>query len=299
MLIIDGSHLLHRIKFASPENYIPNWQYYSYSFLTSALSSMKKFKDKDIVVAWDEHGSYRRKRFYEDYKKRDPIDSSTDEGKLEELALKAYVDARNWLHDNAKLFGFCSIKLRGIEADDIAYVLTHAEELKNEKGHLITEDRDWIQSLTPNFKLWKPIQQVLIEYNELIDNYSFVEDFTPTQMFSIMKSIEGDGADNISGVYGIGNSYGRKFLSQYFNDKDDDFKGKKGEQFKDGLQIIADNFQLINFEFIRESEKLRTMQAFISNIGNCQNSLDIISCIDLAKALASENALNFYKYYEF
>lgn len=298
MLVIDGSHLLHRIKFALPENFIPNWQYFSYSFLTAALSTMKMFKDKKVVVAWDKKGSYRRKRVYSDYKKREPIDVSTPDGAYEKLALEEYVHARQWLHDNAKIFGFASIMIPGLEADDIAFGLTNYV-CKDDSGILMTEDRDWIQSLTPNFKLYRPISEKTITYDNVIEDYSFANGLSPSKCFAFIKSAEGDGSDNISGIDGIGYSFAKKFLMNIFNDGIMEFPGKKGAIFSENLQKLIDNYQLISFDYIRPKELSSIKEEFSKAKNNWGNRLDILSCIELSSTLDSQNALNFHSYYEF
>lgn len=298
MLIIDGSHLLHRIKFATPDNFIPNWQYYSYSFLTASLSTMRIMKDKQVVIAWDKSGSFRRKTMYSDYKKRAPIDDSTPEGELEKLSLEQYVKARQWLHDHAKMFGFASIMIPGLEADDIAYCLTNYI-CPDSNGTLMTEDRDWIQSLTKNYKLYRPISEQTITYDDVAADYSFCEGLSPSQCFALVKSADGDGSDNISGINGIGYSYAKKFLSQIFNENSFDFSGKKGQIFGDNLQKLIDNFHLISFKLIRPREKESVSKAFSEAKNNWGNCLDIMSCVELSAELDSQNALNFYNYYSF
>lgn len=298
MLIIDGSHLLHRIKFSLPENFIPNWQYYSYSFLTSALSTMRKFKDRKVVIAWDKNGSYRRKRMFSDYKRRDPIDASTPDGALEQLSLEEYVNARQWLHDHAKMFGFASIMIAGLEADDIAFSLTNFI-CKDDSGVLMTEDRDWIQSLTPNYKLYRPISEKTITYDDVVSDYSFIEGLSPSKCFALIKSAEGDGSDNISGINGIGYSFAKKFLIELFNNHSTNFSGKKGEIFSSNLQKLIDNYHLISFDFIRPKEFESVSIEFDKAKENWGSSLDIMKCIELSSTLDSENALNFHNYYNF
>lgn len=113
----------------------------------------------DIVLACD-RGPYWRKEIAEYYKahRKDQRDNSGWDWKV---IFEAMNQVREELH---LIFPYRTIQIAGIEADDIAGVLTHQLWHKYDRILLVSSDSDWAQlSKFKNVKQWSPIQKKWVE----------------------------------------------------------------------------------------------------------------------------------------
>lgn len=296
MNIVDGSHLLHRIRFISTK---PRWDFYSYGFTNTLLKSVLDLKDKNVLVCWDLKGSYRRRAISETYKKRDPIDDTSQEGKDLLLTLEEYSIARKWLHDSLPSMGFVSLMLEGIEADDIAYSLVNYHNISS-TGTFLTEDKDWFQSLKPGWKVIRPISEQVVTYEDFIEKYT-LDKISPKDLFVFEKAIDGDISDCIVGVPGLGAKTGRPIIKKYLNNEPLDMSKVREATFLEYINngCLTQNIDLIDFTMITKPEHERIGIAYRESLKAWDTKPDFFTWVNLASEIESTKMMDFGKYLDF
>lgn len=261
-LIFDGNNLAVRC------NYVTDL-YTSNGIRTSAiagtLNSIYKLIDilsdkvnepvSDVIVVWDYGKSERRKKLLPEYKGQ--RHKNMDEEAI--LKRKELLLQMDYLYLNLPAFGVRSIRIKGQEADDLAYALKlEYENLGNkEKLVYITNDEDYLQLVDDICYIWSPIKELLItdkNFEEIVG--------LPIKGLVEYKALVGDKSDNIPGVRGIGEKIGKELINKYgtidnlVKDIDTLKKGKRllpllQENIHNQLDI---NLQMIDFKYVDCSE---------------------------------------------
>lgn len=297
MLIADGSHLLHRCMFVSPTI---DWKMYAYIASRTLMNTIKHLHDKDVIICWDEWGSERRKKVYKEYKEREPLDLSTPEGRKRENELIHFVQARKWLYESMPKIGIQSMKVKGIEADDIAYFLV-TEKLPSLEGsptginHLITEDRDWIQIVNEYWHLYRPISDEKITYKDFVDLYQ-----TP-ERFVVMKALMGDKSDNIPKCYGMGERKVGEYADRIINNESIIDKSGLSQNLQEFISSgqFTKNIELIDFSLLGRGERRKLHIEYDESKRRVVPNPTIIDFVSLAEEIDSSNFINFGSYLQF
>ncbi len=206
LAIIDGLSVFYRGYYAmgglSTKDGTPTGGIYG--FTAMALELIKKLKPDYVCVAWDKPKTNVRRRLavYPQYKagrKRPPPDFYAQIPILHEL-LRAF----NW-----PLYEYDDF-----EADDILCTLAKKASAVGIETMLITSDLDALQCLGP-----------LTHVYALKKGFTNIDKYTPemfeekyglkTDQFLDLKSLKGDGSDNIPGVPGIGEKTAITLLQEY------------------------------------------------------------------------------------
>lgn len=103
------------------------------------------------------------------------------------------------------------ISIDQIEADDIIAYIAKRQNGLNNRGIIVSTDRDFYQ-LAQNNVIYNPITKRFITKDRLLQRYNV----TP-QNFIYYKAICGDNSDNVKGIKGIGDKTFNKYYSQLFN----------------------------------------------------------------------------------
>lgn len=150
MVIVDGTHLLHRCRYQTPET---DWKGYCKIFCELFLAVMRKLNDGDVIALWNVKGSY---------KKRALPEVETKE------AEHGYILARNWLHFSLPRMGFKSLLAEGIETGEAAYWLVHSKNagLTDAVNYLISADKNWRQIIKNGWHLRNPINGEELSYTD-------------------------------------------------------------------------------------------------------------------------------------
>lgn len=204
--IIDGKSVFYRGYYAMPnlstKDGTPTGGVYG--FAAMALELIKRLKPDYVCVAWDKPKTNIRKRLaiYPDYKagrKPAPPDFYVQIPILHEL-----LEAFNW-----PLFEFDDY-----EADDIMCTVAHKASEKGIETMLISSDLDMLQCVGPlahMYALKKGLTNI-----ERFDVAAFEQKYgIGVDQFLDLKSLKGDGSDNIPGVPGIGEKTAVQLLQQY------------------------------------------------------------------------------------
>lgn len=206
LAIIDGKSVFYRGYYAMPnlstKDGTPTGGVYG--FAAMALELIKRLKPDYVCVAWDKPKTNIRKRLaiYPDYKagrKPAPPDFYAQIPILHEL-----LEAFNWP----------MYELDDYEADDIMCGLAKKASKAGIETMLISSDLDMLQCLGPlthMYALKKGLTNI-----ELFHPESFEEKYgIKVDQFLDLKSIKGDGSDNIPGVPGIGEKGAVELLQKY------------------------------------------------------------------------------------
>ena len=199
VLIVDGSYLLHRALHIEHLYNLCTSEGIStggvFQFLRSLNSEVRKFSDYYPVVCWDAGLSERRLKVYPNYKHHE--DRITSEAELRAIGQEPEVDEYiQRYRDNRQLvigilndLGVPSLRFNGWEGDDLLYIVSRMSD----DGIVLTDDRDLIQLLSPTTRISRPMADEILEYNK----YQSENNDPDMKKFVIIKSIVGDGSDNI------------------------------------------------------------------------------------------------------
>ena len=196
----------------------------SYGFTSALLKLIEDHKIEHIAVVFDvmEAGGTFRDEMYEEYKAhRDP----PPEELLANLPfIKELVNA----------FDIPVIEQAGVEADDVIGTLAVRAAEDGADVVIVSPDKDFQQLLSERISMYRPAYRG--ESFDMITADTFREKFDvePVQ-FIDMLALMGDKADNVPGVYGIGEKGAMKLIKEYGTienllDHAEEVKGKKARE---------------------------------------------------------------------
>ena len=205
IVLVDGNNLLFRSYYATA--YSGNFMNNSKGFPTNGLYGLvnmlnkiiKEENPKYMLVAFDKGKTFRHEE-YKEYK----------EGRIkmpEDLA-KQFVVAKELLPK----MGIKCLEVENYEADDIIGTYSKMISDTNNKGLIVSSDKDLLQLINKNntVKLLKSHDYIMMDENEFMNTYGL----TPDKMIDL-KGLMGDPSDNIPGVKGIGEKTALKLLQKY------------------------------------------------------------------------------------
>lgn len=189
-ILIDASHLLHRLVFASQQAVTENPEFVTHLLLNSIIHNSEIFgasQKNPIIIAMDSH-SWRKKWYEENksqfieyknetYKGKRTKDNSIPWDKIYEI----YNDVTKTINEYSD---FKVIKVDGAEADDIIAVAAKYYK-KTQDVWIISSDKDFVQLQTDdNVKVYDPGKK---QFKPQID----------IEHFKKLHILIGDKSDNI------------------------------------------------------------------------------------------------------
>ena len=181
-------------------------------FMRSIAATIRQFKPTRCILIFDgKGGSARRKKSFGGYKANRT--GKTNFKRHEEF--KDLVDEqesmRAQLNRVVQYMAHLPVTLMcydHIEADDaIAYVANEVLTQPENKVHIVSTDRDFLQLVNDRISVWSPVKKKL--YTPAVMREEFGID---SRNYLTYRIFEGDGSDNIPGVKGIS----LKSLIKYF-----------------------------------------------------------------------------------
>ena len=175
-----------------------------FGFASLAIELIKKLEPDYVAVAWDKKDTNIRKRreIYPEYKagrKKAPDDFYAQLPILFEL-----LDA----------FGWPLYELDDYEADDIMATFAREAGEKGIETCLITSDLDALQAISPTTKVYA-MKNGLSNIEEF-DVAAFEAKYgIRVDQFLDLKSLKGDGSDNLPGVPGVGEKTAVSLLQEF------------------------------------------------------------------------------------
>ncbi len=271
LVIIDGNSILYRSFYALPllNNTRGEYSNAIYGFAMQILNVIQTIKPEYIAVAFDVSKHTFRNDIYDGYK-------ATRKPMPEEL--------KSQIEPVKQMLRKMNIKIaekEGLEGDDIIGII--AKKFPDIETIIVTGDRDSFQLVDKTTKVYftkKGTSEVkIIGVKELKEEYGV----SPKE-FIDLKALQGDTADNIPGVAGIGPKTATDIIIKYGSIENlynhvDDFSGKTKEK------IIAG----------KENAFMSKVLATIKTEGDLDINLE-----DLKYDFPfSAEVYDFFKYYEF
>ena len=206
IVLIDGHSILNRAFFGLPD--LTNSQGIHtnavYGFLNIMFKILEEEKPDYLTVAFDVHAPTFRHKMFEAYKgTRKPM---ADELRQQVPIIKEMLTA----------MGVKIVELEGYEADDVLGTLAFRAQAMGMEVAVISGDRDLLQLATEHIMIRIPktkrtgteIENYLAK--DVIEKYNV----TPKEFIDV-KALQGDTADNIPGVPGIGEKTAGALIAQY------------------------------------------------------------------------------------
>ena len=198
--IIDGSSYIFRAFFGVPNLSNSKGQPTNavYGFLKMLKNTLGIYKPSHIVIAQDSREETFRKKLYPEYK-------ANREAMPEELSvqlpyIQELIDAMN-VH---------SIRIPGVEADDIIASLVKKAEAKGFNVTIISGDKDLMQLVTERTVMIDTMKNRVYNISGVIEKLG-VE---PKHVVDYLSLI-GDTSDNVPGVRGIGPKGASKLIAEF------------------------------------------------------------------------------------
>lgn len=206
LVLIDGHSILNRAFFGLPD--LTNSQGVHtnavYGFLNIMFKILEEEKPDYLTVAFDVHAPTFRHKMFEEYK-------GTRKPMADELRQQVPL-----IKEMLKAMGITIVEKEGYEADDILGTLSVKAEKEGMDVAVISGDRDLLQLATEHVMIRIPKTK---KTGTEIENYladDVVEKYgvTPKEFIDV-KALQGDTADNIPGVPGIGEKTAGVLIAKY------------------------------------------------------------------------------------
>lgn len=208
LLVLDGNSLLHRAYYA-----LPDWRNRSgeatagvYGFLSILLKTSEELKPSHLAVVFDCPAPTFRHLMYVGYQTNREKDRQISDdiwGQVEKLKIV-------FTKMDVPVFA-----VPGFEADDVIGTLaTQAKKTKGAEVVIETGDRDMMQLVGDQVKLFMPVKGItdgqLVNADKVKERLGIL----PRQVIDY-KGLVGDSSDNYPGVTGIGPKTAISLLEEY------------------------------------------------------------------------------------
>lgn len=227
LFLIDAYALIFRAYFAFAKNPRINSKGQNtsaaFGFTNALIDVIKNEKPTHLAVVFDPPGgSVTRREDFPEYKAHR---EETPEG------ITTMIQP---IKDIIRAFNVPIMQVNGFEADDVIGTVAQIAEKKGYQVYMMTPDKDFGQLVTENIRMFRPgrggnppeiwgVKEVCEKFD--IDRVEQVID---------LLGLQGDAADNIPGIPGIGPKTASKLLKEYGTvenliDHVNDLKGKQKE----------------------------------------------------------------------
>jgi len=198
--LIDGSAYIYRAFFALPalSNSRGIQTNAVYGFTTMLMKILRERKPDCLAITFDEKGPTHRHEEFKEYKAHRP---PMPDGMSVQIP---------YIHKVVEAFGIPVVRKQGYEADDLIGTLARKAEAAGFEVIIVTGDKDMLQLVTPNVKIYDPMKDKWLGEAECREKFS-VE---PARVVEIM-GLMGDATDNIPGVKGIGEKTAVKLIAEF------------------------------------------------------------------------------------
>ena len=227
LFLVDAFALIFRSYFAFAKNPRINSKGQNtsaaFGFTNALLEIIRNEKPTHLAVVFDPPGGSvsRREEFTEYKAHRD----ETPEG------ITSMIQP---IKDIVKAFNVPILQVDGFEADDTIGTLSVIAEKAGFTTYMLTPDKDFAQLVTDNVFMYRPGRGG--SPAEVWDTAKVLEKFDVENVKQVIDilGLQGDAADNIPGIPGIGPKTASKLLKQYGSvegiiEHSDELKGKQKE----------------------------------------------------------------------
>ncbi len=211
LFLLDGMALAYRAYFSMIRTPLINSKGVNTSAIFGFVNTLNKLIDDEkpdyIAVAFDTSEPTFRHEQFADYK-------ATREAMPDDL--RPQIDK---IKEVISAYNIPMIEQHGFEADDIIGTLVKRAEKEGAISFMVTSDKDYMQLVNKNIKLYKPARSVMgqkVSDVEIIGPEGVKEKFGvgPDCVIDIL-GLMGDKVDNIPGVKGIGEKTASALIQEY------------------------------------------------------------------------------------
>lgn len=174
--------------------------------LKSIGYQIREFNPTRCIVVFDgQNGSQSRKKIHSGYKagrekNRFRVNRQYGEMLTEEEERLSMKQQFIWLNDVLDYLPVQTMIYDGIEADDtIAYLTKHVRDNKDGEAIIVSTDKDFLQLVSENVKVFSPTKKKLYDRQAVYDEYNIWP-----QNILLYRTLDGDKSDNIPGIRGCG-----------------------------------------------------------------------------------------------
>ena len=202
LVVIDGNSIFYRSFYALPllSNSQGEYSNAVYGFAIQILHIIQNIKPKYIAVAFDVSKKTFRNNIYADYKgTRKPM---PDELRSQIVPLKKMLSLMN----------IKCLEQEGIEGDDIIGIIS--KRFLDTETIIVTGDRDSFQLVDDTTKVY--FTKKGTSDLKVMDEKTLKEEYgVSPKEFIDLKALQGDTADNIPGVAGVGPKTATELIQKY------------------------------------------------------------------------------------
>lgn len=224
VILVDGSHLLHRSAHAytlgvyKGENYIPTGAVYGFLKIVQTMRNRYAETPCKIIFCWE--GGYKhRVAMYPNYKANRRVKTELadqDQQILKDMFRSEFAQQKEMLEHFISISGWNNCKVDGYEADDVIASLAKKYDNGENRIAIYSGDGDLHQCATDNVHIISAgsgqRRDKIYKVNDVIEKWGVV----PTRI-PLVKALSGDKSDDIPGCKGCGQGWATKILNTYNN----------------------------------------------------------------------------------
>lgn len=238
VFLLDGMALAYRAHFAFVSSNLKNQDGLStgpiFGFANTIEQIIEQEKPTHIAVAWDTHAPTFRHEMDDQYKAHRPPQP-------EELRTGI-----PFIKELVANYGIQNLELDGFEADDIIGTIALVAGQEGAEVFMVTPDKDYMQLVTENVKLYKPQNAgkgfIIVDIEGVKEYFGVL----PDKVCDVLALI-GDTSDNIPGMPGVGKKGAPKLIDEFGS-----------------LESLIENADSIKAQKTRENIKENAVQAIKS-----------------------------------
>ncbi len=202
LLVVDGLNLAFRWKHSSGEVDMA-------SYLDTIESFAKSYQCGKIIILTDYKRSKYRTELFAEYKgNRTAKYSEQTEEEIQAFRhfLETYEAALEWCSREHTV-----IKIKGVEADDMAACICDKYAKDYDHTWLISSDKDWDLLIQNNVSRFSYVTRK----ETTVDSWELMYPGVPIEKYIDFKVLDGDKGDNVPGIPLIGPVRATKLLEEY------------------------------------------------------------------------------------
>lgn len=224
VILVDGSHLLHRSAHAyslgvlKGENYIPTGAVYGFLKIVQTMRGRYADTPCKIIFCWE--GGYRhRLALYPNYKANRRVRSEvgdTDQQIVRDTFRSDFAKQKELLEYFLSISGWNNCRVEGYEADDVLASLAKKYDDGKTRVAIYSGDGDLHQCVSENVHIISAgsgkRRDVIYKFDDVVKKWGV----DPTRI-PLIKALSGDKSDDIPGCKGCGLGWATKILNTYDN----------------------------------------------------------------------------------
>ncbi|MCF2706235.1 DNA polymerase I [Arcanobacterium haemolyticum] len=239
MLLIDGHSMAFRAFYGlRADNFRTSSGQYTnavYGFTTTLLKLIGDYQPTYVAVAFDLPGGTFRTRKYPEYKGGRAATPEEFKGQI------------SLIQETLDVMGITWLTHEDVEADDIVATLAARGQEHGLHVYIASGDKDSYQLVTEKCTVLYPMPRAQMQ---VLDPAGVEQKtgLTP-ELYPDLAALNGEGADNLPGVPGVGPKTAVKWIKEYGGlagiiEHKDEIKGKAGQSLRDHVDQVLLNREL-------------------------------------------------------